>query len=76
MGNWTINAEQRLTLTLSDRAAAVIEEESESIKPKSPSDYFCRIFENFYECRNFFIDKSIKNTGNIYPKFIKIPRKF
>ena len=49
MGEWTINAEQRLTLTLSDLAGAVIEEDKENFFPKSPSDYFCRIFENFYE---------------------------
>lgn len=49
MGEWTINAEQRLTLTLSDLAGAVIEEDKENFSPKSPSDYFCRIFENFYE---------------------------
>ena len=61
MGNWTINAEQRLTLTLSDRAAAVIEEESESIKPKSPSDYFCRIFENYYETSPASIGRTLRH---------------
>ena len=59
MGKWTVNAEQRMTLTLSDLAGAVIEEDFENFKPKSPSDYFCRIFENHYEGSNASIGRSL-----------------
>ena len=60
MGKWTVNDEQRMTLTLSDLAGAVIEEDFENFKPKSPSDYFCRIFENHYESSNASIGRYLQ----------------
>lgn len=49
MGNWTVNFEQRMRLQLTDLACAVIEEDSAAFQVKSPSDFLCRVFENYYE---------------------------
>jgi hypothetical protein len=44
---WSINDEQRMVLRLSDLAVSAMEEDNLNFSTKSPSDFFCRIFENY-----------------------------
>lgn len=49
MGDWNVNDEQRMVLRLSELAISNMEEDTLNFSTKSPSDFFCRVFENYYE---------------------------
>lgn len=63
MDEWDINYEQRMVLRLSELAAAVVEEDKRDLKAKSPSDFVCRVFENYYETAGASIGRTLLHNG-------------
>ena len=57
MAFWSVNDEQRMVLRLSELAVSVMEEDNLNYSTKSPSDFFCRVFENYYESSNASIGR-------------------
>ena len=59
MDEWDINYEQRMVLRLSELADAVVDEDKRDMQAKSPSEFVCRVFENYYETAGASVGRTL-----------------
>lgn len=67
---WSMNEQNRMRLRLSPLAMAVYEEEEIALQIKSPSDWACTIFENYYDHSPASIGRTLANRTQILKEIL------
>lgn len=73
---WSMNDEQRVILSFSKLAEAVIDQDMLQFQSKSMSAFVCRIFENYYRIAEASISKTLSHKeGDLWESLKEIPEE-